>query len=113
MSKRWLFYLASFLLIVGSRFHYYFSELDCKNSLVPIESWPDYKVIRCNAETSVTFDVDDTLIIGQDALAQNYKSPLIFKVMAFFTHPSLLRNKNYEHIVSMIFQQAPEANPNP
>lgn len=105
MSKRWVFYLAAFLLIIGSRIYYYFSERDCRNSLIKIESWQNFDLQSCKPSSLLIFDIN-TILSAQDALAQYENYPITFKIRALFNHPSLLIKKNYIHAHSLLLQKS-------
>ena len=60
----------------------------------------------CDKNTLITFDVDDTLITGRDALARNFWNHTWFKVQAFFKYPELIYRDTYEWATSIMFDQA-------
>jgi len=60
-----------------------------------------------DSQTLVLFDVDDTLITSQDALARTSNFPWNFKLSLFTNYPWLINSKNFEMIWSKMWQQAP------
>ncbi len=61
---------------------------------------------ECDADTLVTFDVDDTLITSRDALARNCYFPLGFVLKAVWRYPELLKPKRFEWAASVMYEQA-------
>ena len=80
-------------------------HFDNKN-IITIESFAQADFSQCDTQTLITFDIDDTLITAQDAFGRIDKLPLLFKILAGYSHPSLLTEKSNEFITSLIFKQA-------
>lgn len=74
-----------------------------------IETYSEIKDIfdSCDENTLITFDVDSTLIMSNDVMA-NFEFPSVwFAIRALLKYPELIWNKNsIEPILSVVFEQA-------
>ena len=74
-----------------------------------IETYSEIKNIfdACDENTLITFDVDSTLIMSHDVMA-NFEFPSIwFAIRALLKYPELIWNKkSIEPILSVVFEQA-------
>ena len=94
------------IIVVGVWSYIYVTNHFYKNNIITIESFVQADLSKCDTQTLITFDVDDTLITAQDALGRIDKLPLLFKILAVCYHPSLLTEKSNELITSIIFEKA-------
>ncbi len=83
-----------------------------KFSHVPFKQIETYSEITdifnaCDENTLITFDVDSTLIMSHDVMA-NFEFPSVwFAIRALLKYPELIWNKNsIEPILSVVFEQA-------
>lgn len=75
---------------------------------VSVDSYREVQPLfdSCDAQTLVTFDVDDTLIADTDVMARDLKFSTWFQIRAVLRHPSLALKARQEWFASIIFQQA-------
>ena len=102
MKKYWLL----LIILLSSIFCYlYFYKSICEYKFIKIHSFSEAD-LKCDSNTLITFDIDDTLITTEDILAKLEETPFIFKVLTIIHHPYLIIPKNFAHISSIIFDQA-------
>ena len=98
--------LFSIIIVICTLSYIYIHNQSYNKNIITIESFTQADLTTCDAQTLITFDVDDTLITAQDAFGRIDKLPLLFKILAVCYHPSLLSEKTNEFITSIIFEKA-------
>jgi hypothetical protein len=102
---------AACLLVVAMGTYFFIRHLERTIDIQPITSFKDVDIQSLTHNISpkdvlIFFDIDDTVITSPEMILRESFIPYGFALRALVNHPKLLKTKNFEHIISIIFKEA-------